>query len=200
MALQRSFVLLGSGLLLLGSGGSAAALGIDPNPFGVVHGGVSGSVELVDVVVGLPPGGSVGLGSVSPAGTSLVFQVRIDPSSDPIGGLWLRLSDGLTPLAAEATGWIPGPDGDIVIFGSGGGWDGFVPDSGAAGTVIDRVFLSYPTALAADGSLRVEASLLSAPSAGGSALLVPEPTAALLLGAGLWTLAAARWLRRWGSL
>jgi len=185
--------------LLMGStfivfAGPARALTITPNPFVVDHGSVEGTVELVDVVTGLPTGGSVGLGVISPTATTLVFSVEIGAASAIAQGLWLRVVDAGVGVLPDATGWIPGPDADISIFGGGGAdaWSGFVPASTLPGTAIDFVFLSYDAALAAEGSLIVEAGLLSSPSAGGSAAIVPEPATAPLFLLGLCALGNVR--------
>ncbi len=103
----------------------------------------------------------------------------------------VRIADALAGVPTAGVGWIPGPGADIVlaIGGSVDGWTSFGPNNPTPGAAFERVFVSYDTPLATDGSLRVEADLGGAT---GTALLVPEPATALSLGAALVALAAAR--------
>jgi hypothetical protein len=177
---------VGMAALVLALPGPAAALSIDPNPLVIEHpGGASGLLELVDVVMGLPAGGET-FQIVSPTSLTLVFRGSVDAGSPPAGsGLGIALRDVQdASLPISAVGWIPGPDADLVISGESSGEASFVFASGAPGTTFDLVFLSYDVPVATDGSLRVDARLENGP-AGGSAAIVPEPSTALLLAAGL---------------
>ncbi len=172
----------------------ASALVMVPQPLVVDHpGGAQGTLELVEVLGGLPAGGVVSIGAVSPDAQTLVFRGSVDPASPPPGaGLRISVIDSLdVPVAFSAAGFVPGPDEDVQIVGTSGGGASFVFANQAPGSVFDLVFLSFDVPLPADGSLRVEAALENGP-AGGSALLVPEPAAAGLLAGGLAALALAR--------
>jgi hypothetical protein len=178
----------------------AFALTIIPNPVSLNASGIVRSIELVDVVTGLPVGGVVGDGSVGASDTTLVFQATVVESSpfDAWGFivLGLRLVGGSSFIAPTASGGID-PDsnldeGDIradnsVLF------LGTVDE----GTTSDRFFVSYASPLATDGSLEL---LFVAGEAvnlvQGVALIVPEPGTVLLLTLAK-ALTAARSMRPW---
>lgn len=172
---------------------SASALTISPNPVFLNDQGLVGSIELVDVVTGLPTGGVVGDGAVGATDTTLVFQANVVAS--PLDA-WtfilviLRSASGF--IAPTATGGVD-PDNNLdqgVIDNIPGGvnptalFSGSVPE----GVTSDRFFVSYAGPLATDGSLgfflRAGVPLQPGPGfsvADGTALVVPEPATALLL-------------------
>ncbi len=178
--------------LALAGAAPAHALTIVPNPFVIDGTGPRTGTALVEVVTGLPDGAFLGFGEVLPTSTTLVFEVTLDPSSSSSNVFFdVRIADALAGVPTAGVGWIPGPGADIVlaIGGSADGWTSFGPNNPTPGAAFERVFVSYDTPLATDGSLRVEADLGGAT---GTALLVPEPATALSLGAALVALAAAR--------
>ena len=184
--LAWSVALLAS--ILAGSGPAPArAATILPNPLVIDHtGGAQGELLLVDVITGLPAGGIVSIGAVGPTAQTLVFQGSVAAGSPPPGaGLSIRIRDALgDAVAFAATGFVPGPGSDLLIAGSSSGAATFVFDPQTPGSTFDVVFLSFDTPLAFDGSLFVDAGLENGPP-GGSAVLVPEPGTAALVGAGL---------------
>jgi hypothetical protein len=173
----------------------AAALTFAPNPVPVNHFGgvVVGQLELVDVVTGVPSGGVVLYGAVSPTATTIVLRGSVSVGSS--GLLYLGIREILSGSFVEfdGLGWIAGADEEITsaiegIPGTAGFLIGGTVDAGEA---FDLVFMSYDGGLAADGTLEFIASLVIAPEEVGAALLVPEPGVALALGAAAIALAAA---------
>lgn len=176
---------------------SASALSILPNPVPLNNAGIVGSIELVDVVTGLPTGGVVGDGTVGASDTTLVFEADVVASSpfDAWGFIVVSLqpAGGGPFIAPTATGGIP-PDFNLdegTISGSSALFTGLIDE----GTTSDLFFVSYASPLATDGSLELFFRAGEGITfADGFALIVPEPGTALLLGLG-GALAAARWMR-----
>jgi hypothetical protein len=183
----------------------ARAAFISPNPLTVPAGSsdppLTGSVELVGIVNGVPTGGVVTRGTVEAGDWTFVFRVEVTAGvsdalvmgigppnvpSPPIG--WLPM-DGM--------GWIPGAGVDIAFTGPSNPNPpivAFTPAGGgvSAGQSYDLVFVSFETHPAQDGSLVVHAGLSIVPPAFGTAVILPEPGTAVLLGLGLALLGRSR--------
>ena len=163
----------------------ASGLSIIPNPVSLNNAGIVGSIELVDVVTGLPAGGVVGDGTVGASDTTLVFEADVVASSpfDAWGFIFLglRLVGGSSFIAPTATGGVD-PDFNLT--------EGFIQAGNSAiftggvdeGTTSDLFFVSYASPLATDGSLELFFRAGEGITfADGTALVVPEPGTALLL-------------------
>jgi len=186
--------------LAAGLAPAARALTVTPNPFFVLPNEFDSShaaIELVDVVNGVPTGGSVLAGGVDPGDVTLVLRADMlgDTSST-------RLAVGIRPIGGSdfvpisGVGWIAGAGVDVedaVLFNDAVGFDplGALVDVGES---YDLVFLSYD-ALAADGTLEIVVGVQLVPQTVGTATLVPEPGTAALLAAGLALFAGARGAR-----
>lgn len=95
--------LLSAAVALILGAPSASALSIVPNPVSLNSFGIVGSIELVDVVTGLPAGGVVGDGAVGGSDTTLVFQASV-VASTPFDAwtfitLWLQTVGGSSIIA-----------------------------------------------------------------------------------------------------
>lgn len=166
----------------------AYGLSIIPNPVSLNNAGIVGSIELVDVVTGLPAGGVVGDGTVGASDTTLVFEADVVAAAPfdswgvivvglrPVGG-------GMAFIAPTATGGIP-PDVNLdegVIVGNTAHFQGLVDE----GSSSDLFFVSYASPIATDGSLELFFRAGSGVNlADGLALIVPEPGMAGLLALG----------------
>jgi hypothetical protein len=174
---------------------AAGALAILPDPVLIDHpGGTQATLELVEVVNGLPVGGVAPIGIVSPGSLTLVFRARIEPGSPAAdAGLEIAILDLLgVALPYAAQGYVPGTDADWSILGGSGGVATFVPGSPPlAGSVFDPVFLSYDVPLATDASLELGARF-GLGAGGGTALIVPEPATGHCFALGLAGLSLAR--------
>lgn len=192
---HRALLAVGAAWLLaaLAPAPTARALALSPNPFVVPsseepYDPSSASIELVAVVNGVPAGGAVLSGSVGAGDITLVL--RADITEFGSGALVMAIQPVASPtsfLTLSGVGWIPGAGIDIAAESGSSTVAFFLPEGGdvAAGQSYDLVFLSYPSPLAADGTLELVAGIQFAPNVLGHATLVPEPGAALLLGVGL---------------
>ena len=193
-----------AGILALGAP-AASALSIIPNPVSLNGSGIVGSIELVDVVTGLPAGGVVGDGSVGASDTTLVFEADVVASS-PFDAwtfilLGLRAVGGGSFVAPTATGGVD-PDFNLDEGFIQAGNDAKFTGSVAEGTTSDRFFVSYAGPIATDGSLELFIRAGEGITfTDGTALVVPEPGTALLLalGAALTAALSVRARRSEGS-
>jgi len=186
-------LLLRSARLLLAVGvavaaaGPAAALGLSPTSMGLPAPFV-GSLDVVDVVTGVPGGGvvqAIGPGrSADPSDVSLVFTISLEPTSDPVSTL--GISDALGRF--DALGTIPGADVDTTGIPLDPFATFITPDPELpAGEATDPFFVMLSDLEPGD-----EIGFgFTAPTAtpGFSLLVVPEPTTAglVLLGPGVLT-------------
>jgi hypothetical protein len=180
--------LLASAFLLLGLSAPVSALTIDPNPVLFDNGSVSGSITLVEAATGIPSGGNVLAGSVSGTDTSLVFEVTLDPGSDPINEIGVAIEPvGFTFTLPTGGGDIAGT-GDVGIDDVDDSLFGqlvFVFDGNlGAGQTSDRFFISF-------GSLSAgqQVNFMISPADGtsdffaqGTLVDVPEASLGLLAG------------------
>ena len=149
--------------------GEARALTMDPNP--VAHGSDMGRLylELIDVVQGVPTGGTVLAGAIAPHDTTLVLQLRHE-------GLLAIL--GIDPIEPSepflGAGWIPGEEPDALadVLGVSPDW---VSTAGLYNSSSDLFFVSY-----AELPLGEPVQVLSF-----HVVFVPEPSVAQLLILGL---------------
>jgi hypothetical protein len=178
-----------------------SALTILPNPVPLDNSnGIVGSIQLLDIVTGLPTGGVVGDGSVGASDTTLVFAAHNVESfpSDFWNIVTVRLETvaGGSAIAPAAIGIVPpetnlsadliGPTG-LAQFGASLG----------EGETSNAFFVSYPGPLAADGSLQIRVAAGEGVNfAFGTALVIPEPTGTLLIALGGIPLLARRSRRR----
>jgi hypothetical protein len=169
-----------------------AALTISPNPIQFNESGLVGSLDLLDVVLGVLTGGAVDDGSVGATDTTLVFRATAVESFPQDTWTLVRLSlqqDGTTLLPIAGVGRI-----------SSGGFCSIFPapsftDCGpvAEGQSMD-FFVSYSAPIAEDGSVILQAVVGEGVTfAFGQATVVPEPALAGLLALAALTLG---WRRR----
>lgn len=172
----------------------ASGLSILPNPVPVNQFGIIGSIELVDVLTGLPAGGVVGDGTVGASDTTLVFEAHVVESFPfdawNLVALRLRPVGGTSFVVPTATGGI-GTDFSLDY--------GFIGANGTAiflgevleGETSNEFFVSYASPIATDGSLELFFQAGEGVSfARATALVVPEPGTSLLLAVGTGLIAA----------
>ncbi len=189
-------------VLSLTLAGSAKALTIVPDPVDLDPGsGSIGNITLVGTSTGLPSGGTQLLGITGVSDITLIFQATATTSNviEVIDAAVLVPPFGpfLSPTGAGA---IPGT-GNVAVNLVTAQLDSRLFDfrqTGVPGIALnqtsDQFFVSY-TSVAIDGSLNV--LFMIDPVTGGlfnnGAVLIPEPSTALLLGFGLLgVLAVAR--------
>jgi hypothetical protein len=127
--------------------------------------GTTGKFTFIGAVAGLPFGGVVLDGSVSPSDISFIFQITLDEDSTPIGGTpgsWVG-AHFLNPPdsglgGGSAVGWIPGAEPDsLVDFVEGLGGPAssaqwlIMNESITAGRTSNRFFFSIPSASVISG-------------------------------------------------
>jgi hypothetical protein len=159
-------------LLVLGLTWSsgARALTMEPNPAEWDSILVTYYLELIDVVQGVPDGGTMLVGAIEPSDTTLVFQLRHE-------GPMVVLVVDPNPLSPSephlGAGWIPGeePDSLADVYEILPHW----VSTGVANSSSDLFFVSY-----ADLPLGEPVRTL-----GFSVVFVPEPTISQLLAFGL---------------
>ncbi|MCP3906322.1 MAG: PEP-CTERM sorting domain-containing protein [Planctomycetes bacterium] len=153
-------------------------------------GAVTGTIELVEIVQGLPVGGDTGLpGGVAPGAfdVTLIFKLTVDVGE--VSDLGIGITDGVTPLVSTGAGWIPGGNVDITSISGTPDTREFRFDEGGAGAVMagqmsDLMFVSY-SSLALDGSLDLNFMITdSVPTFTVTVPLVPAPGVLVALGAG----------------
>jgi hypothetical protein len=189
-----AFASLAACLIAAGSATPAGALGITPDPvvFSVDLGGglqfLEGNIDFVNVVTGTPAGGTVLAGSVGATDVTFIFTTSIDVDSD----------QGMTSTTIFRT---PASASSPVFTGAGtiagGGVDvgsAFVGSSSATllhdnpvlqpGETTDAWFVSFSSISVGD-QLGFEFVVLPL----GTATVVPEPHAAVLVLLGLGALA-----------
>ncbi len=181
-------------VLSLALAGSAKALTMVPDPVLLDPGtGSIGNITLVGTSIGLPAGGTQLFGTTGAADITLIFQATATTSNviEVIGAAVLVPPFGpfLSPTGAGA---IAGT-GNVAVNLVTAQLDARLFDfrqTGVPGIAIaqtsDQFFVSY-TSLVTDGSLNV--LFMTDPVTGGlfndGALIIPEPSTALLLGFGL---------------
>jgi hypothetical protein len=184
--------------LLLGAIGAAPAeaLTLSPNPLVLVPDASNTDpnfrslLTLVDVVNGIPVGGSVLSGSVSASDVTLVFEASLDASAAE-GALFLlvdhpeSLDSAYAGVRYTGAGRVPGGGHDIDSASLAGTYAAFILTGAglAPGASADLFFLSIP-------SLSVGTPFLGAIGTVGSygaatATFVPEPGTSALLAFGL---------------
>jgi hypothetical protein len=139
-------------------------------------GGSRGMFTFVGAIQGLPAGGIVLAGDVSPTDTSLVFQVSLHPASRPLVWVGTRFLSPLTDVAGTTgAGWIPGSEPDTLtdfaagIAGGGVDTAWLIMDGVLdAGRTTNLFFVSLPTELVRPG-LTIHYNVVE--SAAGAALL-----------------------------
>ena len=175
-----SRLLLMVSIAALGVVGSSAARAISVTPDPLTFDlsptfSFAGSIDFVAAAAGVPSGGSVLAGAVSPTDLSLLFTITMDPGSDAITNLSLiNFTD-----AAVGIGSVAGPGVDIASGTLNFPDVAFVGAGVAAGQTSDPIFVSYGSVT--DGA-EISFELFGALVALGQVTVVPEPSMALLLG------------------
>lgn len=187
-------------LALLGA--PAGALSVQPQTLLYDRDGLLTSLEVLDVVQGVPDGGLVqvpALGSgVGPSDTTLLLQGHVDPASDAPLGFALAVVDGESGSTRpfSGLGWLPGASGEtpfgdaLELPGEPGtaAFTGFFP----GGSTSVPFFVSYAEGPSVGDRLLFASALeragaASADLVGGASSPIPEPSAftAALLGLGV---------------
>jgi hypothetical protein len=173
-------------VLLIGAFAHArevAALTITPNPVDLF----SGQLQLIGVVTGLPSGGVIQFGTVDGNDPTLLFQVSVvEDASD------LTLSPAVfVDTFFAGGGTIPAANFDVTLISPAPG-TARIQELIPAGALTDIFFLSLSAYEVGDGvSVRVD---FPGNLVGTGFTIVPEPSAGVLLGAGLCALTT--WRRR----
>jgi hypothetical protein len=181
VTVRRSLCLLALLVGALATAREASSLTITPNPVNLVF----GQLQLLGIVTGLPSGGVVQFGTVGADDPTLLFQVSVTEDASDLT---------LSPVVFGASsfgggGTLPAANFDVTLaspFPTTARIQQVIP----AGAVTDVFFLSLSTLAVGDGvSVRVDfpGSLVAA-----GFTIVPEPSVAVLLGAGLTVLALSR--------
>ena len=181
-------------VLSLTLAGSAKALTIVPDPVDLDPGsGSIGNITLVGTSTGLPSGGTQLLGTTGAFDISLIFQATATTSNvievigvavlvPPFGPFLSPTGAGAIPATGNVAVSLVTAQIDARLFD--------FRDTGVPGIDLnetsDQFFVSY-TSVAIDGSLNV--NFMIDPVTGGlfnnGAVIIPEPSTALLLGFGL---------------
>lgn len=185
---------------------AATSLSVSPSTGALDVHGVTGVLEM-ELVSGVPAGGALLDGSAPAEAVSLVVGVSLDPGSSPIVpasalagahfGVYLEDAATANFISPDAVGWLPGGEPGAAVGVTDAVADPVSnfdwSDSLQGGESVEPFFVSFDASLVENGdAIGIGFGTSSGGTQGYVAQVVPEPSAALLLGGGLAGLALRR--------